>query len=245
MNRNLFDVQIIVNGRQQSETILKNPGTYIALLHNQEYSIKLNNNYTTRCDAEIRIDGDSVGKWRIPANSSITIDRPVSEARKFTFYKLGSSEGNMAGIQKGNAVANGLIEVSFYPEKEILRTYAFRTTGAVASSGLKKKTRSNRTYDEEEESELSGFCMFDDTPTALTSNTNSIERMSTSGSTNSYSSGGTGLGSKSNQLFNNTSAIQNIDTNLTQTLQLRLICKESTPSIIPLHNRKLQFPQPI
>jgi len=89
---------------------------YITLDHNSEYKIELCNYNNVKADANIKVDGRNVGKFRINANSSIIIERPVSIDKKFTFLRENSRKANRANIEIGRD-KNGLIEVIFYPEK--------------------------------------------------------------------------------------------------------------------------------
>lgn len=90
---------------------------YVRMRHNSEYQIRLGNDDNVVADAIVKIDGIEIGVWRIPANRNITIERPANVDRKFTFYKLGSSEGDQAGLERNNDL--GLISVDFIPAKSI------------------------------------------------------------------------------------------------------------------------------
>lgn len=86
---------------------------YVQMRHGTEYALRLRNDRNVEADAIVRIDGVEVGVWRIPANRNITIERPANVERKFTFYKLGSSEGSQAGLERNSDL--GLISVDFIP----------------------------------------------------------------------------------------------------------------------------------
>jgi hypothetical protein len=88
---------------------------YLALPHESEYKIRMFNDHNNRVNAEVKIDGEEVGTWRIEPRTFITISRPADNKRKFVFVAEGSREGNMGGVKKGRG-ANGLIEVKFIPE---------------------------------------------------------------------------------------------------------------------------------
>lgn len=92
-------------------------GGYVLLEHNTKYSINLNNNKNTDCDAEIQIDGVSVGIFRVSSKKSVTIERPATENGCFTFLKFESEEGVQAQLEKNEEL--GLVSVTFKPEKEI------------------------------------------------------------------------------------------------------------------------------
>jgi len=87
---------------------------YVVMKHGTQYSIALTNFYGTQCDAEIHIDGQHVGTWRVPSLSKVSIERPVFDTGRFTFYQVGSREAQAAEISKGDNT--GLIVVIFKPE---------------------------------------------------------------------------------------------------------------------------------
>ena len=94
MYLNRFSVQV-EKGRETDNG-------YVELRHNTEYALRLRNDRNVAADAVVRIDGLEIGTWRIPAHQSILIERPANVDRKFTFYKLGSVEGNQAGLERNS-----------------------------------------------------------------------------------------------------------------------------------------------
>lgn len=107
----LFDVEIMVDGQT-----VKPQDQYVPLEHKSEYSIRLINRHATRCDADVSIDGKSVGVWRVEAGNSIVIDRPSRVNRRFTFVKDTSQEAKQAGVTPA-VDTNGLIRAVFTPER--------------------------------------------------------------------------------------------------------------------------------
>jgi len=97
---------------------------YYTIPHNSEYKIKLGNNTETRVDAILKIDGSTMGTWRIEAYSEIVVDRPTYNNRKFTFVREASWQGDMGGVTRGNT-NNGLVEVTFIPELIVYRRNEF------------------------------------------------------------------------------------------------------------------------
>lgn len=91
---------------------------YVSLPNYSLYKIKLTNNRNTRCDAEVKIDGVSVGTWRIPSFDSILIERPANINRRFVFFRQDSHVAKKAGIEK-NSPFNGVISVTFKPELQM------------------------------------------------------------------------------------------------------------------------------
>ncbi len=105
-----FSVQVVAPGAQL------HGDQYVALRHETEYSLRFTNNCSQKTDAELMINEKPMGKFRVPSHSSVTIERPAGEQRKFTFLKEDSPEAVQAGTVKG-ASQNGTITVIFYPEK--------------------------------------------------------------------------------------------------------------------------------
>lgn len=89
---------------------------YVLLEHGQTYSLTMRNNHSTRCNVRVEVDGKHQGTWRIPAKDAISIERPGHDDGKFTFYRLGSREGNLVGLSKEDSL--GLVQVTFTPEKK-------------------------------------------------------------------------------------------------------------------------------
>ena len=112
MYLNNFSVRIPEGVETQSQ--------YVEMRHRQKYSISLRNNRDVRCDADIVIDGKLVGTWRIEAGESIRLERPADEAKKFTFYKADSEEGQQVEADNVDKQEKGLVEVIFRPEMKIV-----------------------------------------------------------------------------------------------------------------------------
>ena len=110
---------------------------YVALDNNTQYKLKLSNYRDTDAMAEVSVEGDKVGTWFIPANDSITIERPSDVSRKFTFFKETDTRATNAGVIPGEST-NGLIKVIFYPKKPMAYimtpTYSTMRTSLPSSS---------------------------------------------------------------------------------------------------------------
>ena len=91
-----------------------NGANYFLMRHGSSYKLKLYNDRSTKCDAEVWIDGEKVGVWRIEAYGSTTIERPAAINRKFVFLRENSSGARSACIESGSS-DNGLIKVVFKP----------------------------------------------------------------------------------------------------------------------------------
>jgi len=89
---------------------------YVEMLYGQHYRLILKNKHRTKCQAKVLIDGKVMGTWVIPAYGEIMIERPATIDKKFTFYKITSQEGILAGLRQDDP-NNGLVQVVFTPEK--------------------------------------------------------------------------------------------------------------------------------
>jgi hypothetical protein len=94
---------------------IENVGGYIQMTHGQQYTVLLSNDSVRRCDAEVKIDGNFVGLWRIEPGSLIRLERPVHDTGRFTFFRVGTPEAASAGIDAGPET--GLVSVRFRAER--------------------------------------------------------------------------------------------------------------------------------
>ena len=92
---------------------------YVSLTHGTRYTLELGNNDKWRCDAEVSIDGQKVGTWRVEKESSVRLERPVHDTGCFTFYQHGTKEAAQAGIVNNDSM--GVISVVFKPEQRVVR----------------------------------------------------------------------------------------------------------------------------
>src|SRR5947207_11001892 len=101
--------------------LTKNDGRYhyFSLPNFSTYKIKLINNRETRSDAVVSVDGENIGTWRVPAFSTVTIQRPANVNRKLVFVKENSYTAKYAGVTR-NDTNNGLVTVVFKPELQNL-----------------------------------------------------------------------------------------------------------------------------
>ncbi len=105
-----FEVNIVGSNYEDSNG-------YCYINHGQQYSIRINNPSGVRIAAEISVDGKSVGMFRINAYNSLELQRPTNDTGRFTFFKKGSKEFNLANIGDTTNSVLGLISVLFKPEK--------------------------------------------------------------------------------------------------------------------------------
>jgi hypothetical protein len=109
MYLNRFSVKI--NGKKEDSG-------YVEMKHGETYTIVLKNDNNEKCDAFVEIDGKDMGAFRINGHSNIHLERPANEAKKFTFYQLGTEEAESVGLHKIEKGKMGLIKVVFKPEKK-------------------------------------------------------------------------------------------------------------------------------
>jgi hypothetical protein len=106
----LNDFEVVIPEGDETEV------GYVCLKHGTQYSIKLrNHSERLLCNATVEIDGRSVGTWRVDQGDTITIERPVHDSGRFTFYQEGTPEATKANIRLTDEL--GLISVLFRPEK--------------------------------------------------------------------------------------------------------------------------------
>lgn len=105
------DFSVTIRPGQESES------GHVTMEHGQQYAIHLRNSKPVRCDAKVSVDGNEIGTFRLEAYGSATLERPVNDTGKFTFYLTGTPEARQGGLFTGDS-NNGLIEVVFTPELE-------------------------------------------------------------------------------------------------------------------------------
>ncbi len=100
---------------------------HVFLNNGQQFTLKMVNHWFDRaCDAEITVDGKSLGGFRINSGATITLERPPNETGRFTFYRSVSEEAAMSGVAMVENKERGLVSVRFKPEvrrpKSVLRS---------------------------------------------------------------------------------------------------------------------------
>lgn len=113
VHQNGFSVKIETLG--DHEKIYRGGYNYVALENGSEYKLLLINDRGSDCMAEVEMEGKKIGKWFIPAQDHILIDRPADVPRKFTFFSETDKRAISAGVVVGGR-NNGLIKVTFYPK---------------------------------------------------------------------------------------------------------------------------------
>lgn len=131
---------------------------FVELSHGSQYSIRLASG--VKGDVTIVIDGKAVGTWRLEPYNNVVIERPVNVDKKFTFYKLGSTEAEKAGLRSDNEFL-GIVKVIFIPEnqRQVYQPRAFEKgvtfrSGEVTRGGTGLSGTSNQVFGNADEIEL-------------------------------------------------------------------------------------------
>ena len=181
------------------------PGGYVEIPHNTKYKIALSNRRNVPCDAAVKIDGKSVGVWRIEAFSHIVLERPAHDDGKFTFYAAGTLKAEKAGLASDSPNL-GLVEVTFIPMKVQTYTYTTHYTpdGWVYHYGLGSSAKPAEKGIYEGSTTVGATAAFASGPMASgpmasgpMASSQPVSRTASPG----RKSGGTGLSGKSNQNF--------------------------------------------
>ena len=54
----------------------ENSEGYVCLEHDTQYTIELRNDDSSRCDAEVFVDGQRAGLWRVESKKPLRLERP-------------------------------------------------------------------------------------------------------------------------------------------------------------------------
>lgn len=165
--------------------------TYYSVPNRCEYRVRMSNNSGLRVNATLKIDGEIMGTWRIEPFSDVAIERPAHTDRKFVFVKEDSREARMGDVTRGK-YENGLVEVTFVPEK--IREYHRRC--------YQKEKRSLAGYVTPLSPANYMYSMdMDQSTPALQSCNSSSNATRNMGADYEFASGATVLGEDSNQSF--------------------------------------------
>ncbi len=93
---------------------------HVGLPHGSVYQIKIGNHGMVACDAEVEVDGKSVGCFRLDAYQSFNLERPADDTGRFTFFRTDSVEGQQAGEASIARDSKGLVRVIFKPAKKYI-----------------------------------------------------------------------------------------------------------------------------
>ncbi|VBB18797.1 hypothetical protein YASMINEVIRUS_1329 [Yasminevirus sp. GU-2018] len=203
----------------------ENGHTYYSVPHNKEYAVRMINNSDLRVNATLKIDGEVMGVWRINQYADVIIERPSHSNRKFTFVKESSWQAGMGGVKQGD-VKNGLVEVTFTPEKRTLVYNDFESPYINSSFSDSLSMGANRgSFGAQLESQ--GFSgsrkLFSDSASSHRESTN---QMFNSAPRVNYSAGATVLGDDSSQRFGTASHMIE-DTTRSVTKRVRIVVAEN------------------
>lgn len=209
--------------------IVKNGHNYYAMAHLSEYKIELTNNHPTRCNANVSVDGESIGTWRVESNSKIIIGRPANLNRVLVFVEDKSGLAKKAGIDSSNYNSNGVVSVKFTPEQmkqwpfsvnAYMSTPTFYNPGSLEYQDVGTNegvnTRGNNAM-------VSKDLIW--TPSAAQyyqHSTGSIPQMMSNNNT-SFAAGASALGRGSDEYFNEAEPLTSVDKKNITTINVRLI----------------------
>lgn len=110
MYLNSFSVKIEGGSEQESG--------YVEVRHGTTYAIVMRNDRDVPCDATVTVDGKDIGTFRIDPHGKVRLERPANEAKKFTFFRRGSTEACKSGIHDVGYDDRGLVSVTFKPGRQ-------------------------------------------------------------------------------------------------------------------------------
>lgn len=202
-------------------------GGYVELNHNTQYTLILRNNRSERCDAEVSIDGNPIGTFRIAGRNSLRLERPANDDGRFTFYRYGSREAN--GLPGVSMSKRGVVSVVFTPEKKV----EYRPFYPVNEVKWGNTIRNNTSFSYTPSSTLTAG---DDPPLA--------SFYTASGNMRGLKSGITGLSGQSGQTFID---VERLCYNYKEqtTINLRLAAKRQDGGPRPLTAYSTPVPPPI
>lgn len=93
----------------------KDINQYVMMPNRTRYKLRLENSTNMKTDALILLDGERIGVWRIDPNSTIFIDRPANNNKKFIFVK--ELHPDLKLNPHKESMYTGLLKVIFYPER--------------------------------------------------------------------------------------------------------------------------------
>ncbi len=111
MKRNNFSLQVKGNTDNPTES----DNGYVYMAHGETYSLFLMNANHLRCEAEVSIDGELVGVYRL--SSTLTIERPPQSNKQFTFFASNTPEAQATQLGCVDKDKLGVVSVKFVPEK--------------------------------------------------------------------------------------------------------------------------------
>lgn len=109
---------VIRSNNTNLEEFTRQGQTYVSMKDGACYVVWIHNRTPKNCDAILTIDGEDMGRFRVNANGSVYVQRPVQRNFAFRFVKDKNSGDEQEGGQAGTTnTKNGLVEVLFKPSK--------------------------------------------------------------------------------------------------------------------------------
>lgn len=229
---------------------------YVRLPHDTQYALKLRNHMGRRAQAEVSIDGKSMGTFILEAYDHVELERSADDNGIFTFYRANSEEGRMSEAISIGRNDRGLVQVVFTPEeaKRYVKpvklsqpktfgspwnskpsfggiTRQFRSSGDSTKGLSRKLSKGAPEYSGSvgySSEPMDDFCMdWVERDNEVSSNAQFFCN-SMGSAPIAASAGVTGLSGVSEQQFRTVSGFP-LDKSLAATISLRLVCDEGSP----------------
>ena len=191
--------------------------------HEQEYTIDIGNYTNRRADADILVDGKSIGVFRLNPYQSFKIERTINQERKLTFLCSDSEEFRESGNVEGK-YNNGMIEVYIYPEIQPENIVYIPAPVASVNYSLRSPSRSSLRSSSRSSLQSPSRSSLQSSPRS------SLQSTSTSRSLSNYSEGATGMGRHSYQKFQSVDRI--VRDNRVILIRMRLVCSRRKYSAV-------------
>ena len=109
----------------------------IYLKHGTKYNIGITNESNFNANADIFIDNQHIGSFRIPKNAdNIQIERPVDVNRSFIFMSKNSDIAQLAGVNQISNRHLGIINIHLRPEDKSYHTTYNTNNNTARNQGL-------------------------------------------------------------------------------------------------------------
>ena len=94
---------------------------HVEVPHGTRYTLRIGNHDHRRCDAEVTIDGVTIGVFRLNGHQTAVVERKPDDRGRFTFYAADSADGAQAGAALISTDLRGLVQVKFTPGRPEFR----------------------------------------------------------------------------------------------------------------------------
>ena len=212
---------------------------HVGLVHNQVYTLRLMNHGHVRCDADVAVDGKTIGCFRLDAHREWTLERPAEDTGRFTFYRADSAEGGAVGAAEISRQERGVVSVTFRPERAYRPSQSAMQprplTGQWPTTRHRDILRSCGDVEQHTSGSIGMASLGGTSPTACSTQT---------------SAGVTGLTGTSGQQFVNVANLD-YDSSAEVTIVLRLVCEGGPVAgggprrLEPAHGVRTATPAPV